>query len=191
MEDRIRLFVKQYESLEGIVHVVADSKEAVEAVASILGGTGAKQIALGELPEGLMDAIAARCRNDKIEILKPPFRKSGLAHSIDRASAGISLADFAIAETGTIVEFTTNDALRLVSSLPETHIGIVKAEDIIDRLMDAAGPISDFYARNQDNGVVTFISGPSRSADIEMRLILGVHGPRASHAIVVLDGVNG
>ncbi len=185
MEPLIKQFKDRYEALNGIVHLVAGSDEAVMVVASVLKEATAERIALAGLPPDLSDAIIEQCEVDGIEVLRPPFNNSGLPHSIDGAKAGISRAAFAIAETGTLVELTRDDSLRLVSSLPEIHIGIIKAEDIIERLFEAAAPIRDFYGQNPDNGVVTFISGPSRSADIEMRLTLGVHGPKASHAIVI------
>jgi len=185
-EQIVKQFKIKYEALDGIVHLVADSNEAIKVVASILNEAAAELIAIGELPEELLYAIAAQCERDEIEILKPPFKNSELLRAIDKAEVGISKAAFAIAETGTIVEFTTNDALRLVSSLPGIHIAIIKAEEIVEKLKEATTPIRDFYAQNPENGVVTFISGPSRTADIEMRLTLGVHGPETSHVIVLM-----
>lgn len=185
-EQIVKKFMIKYEALEGIVHLVDDSSAAVKVVASILNKAAAERIVIAGLPEDLSDAVTSRCEGDEIEVLKPPFNSSELPYSIDEVSAGISKAAFAIAETGTMVEFTTNDAVRLVSSLPNIHICIIKAEEIVDKLMEAATPIRNFYSRNPKNGVVTFISGPSRSADIEMRLTLGVHGPEASHAIVLM-----
>lgn len=191
MDPVIKEFADRYEALEGMVHLAAGPDEAIRAVASILNEAAAKRVALGELPGDLSEVIVKKCEADGIEVLRPPFKGSGLPHSIDGAKAGISGAAFAIAETGTIVEFTRNDALRLVSSLPEIHVGIVQAEDIIRTLMESATLISDFYTQDPGNGAVTFISGPSRSADIEMRLTLGVHGPKASHVIVVMKGFHG
>jgi len=185
-EQTAKQFKNKYETLNGIVHLVSDSNEAVNVVASILNEASAGLIAIGELPEELLYAISAQCETDDMEILKPPFRNSQLLREIDKAEVGISKAAFAIAETGTLVEFTTNDALRLVSSLPGIHIAIIKAEEIVEKLTEAATPIRDFYAQNPKDGAVTFISGPSRTADIEMRLTLGVHGPETSHAIVIM-----
>jgi L-lactate dehydrogenase complex protein LldG len=96
------------------------------------------------------------------------------------------MAAFAIAETGTLVEFTTNDATRLVSTLPRVHIGVCRADAIVETLKDAAVLMRDFYTENPKGAVVTFISGPSRTGDIEMRLTLGVHGPEVAHAVVLV-----
>ena len=83
------------------------------------------------------------------------------------------------------MEFATDDAHRLVSALTLVHIGVFRAADIVENLMEAAAPIRNFYNANPRNATVSFISGPSRTADIEMRLILGVHGPAETHAIII------
>jgi len=75
--------------------------------------------------------------------------------------------------------------MRLVTSLPLVHISLVRALDLVATLKEAAAPIRDFYNENPLNATVSFISGPSRTADIEMRLILGVHGPAETHVIIV------
>lgn len=185
-ELNVKNFMTKYESLNGIVHLVEDARAAVKVVASILNEAAVERLVLAELPGELSDALISRCREDRIDVLKPPFTNSEVPHLIDEVSAGISRAAFAIAETGTIVEFATNDAVRLISSLPNIHICIIKAEEIVERLMEASTPIREFYLRNPKNGVVTFISGPSRTGDIEMRLTLGVHGPGVSHVIVMM-----
>ena len=83
------------------------------------------------------------------------------------------------------MEFAVDDANRLVSVLPLVHIGLFRAADIVENLTDAADPIRNFYIENARNATVSFISGPSRTADIEMRLIHGVHGPAETHTVIV------
>ena len=186
-EETVSEFKEKYESLAGVVHVVDGIAEAAETVFSILREAGSKCVALGDIPEGVAEAVAERCASDGIELVGPRYRSADLPGAIDAAQAGVAGAAFGIAETGTIVEFATNDATRLVSSLPLLHVAVLRAADLVETLMEAAAPIRDFYERNPKDGGVTFISGPSRTADIEMRLTLGVHGPAASHVVVLRE----
>ena len=184
-EDFVQQFKEKYETLAGHVHLAASTTEAADVVVSILRDTEAKRVALGELPEAFRGSLEQRCIEAGMDVLKPPFKSAELPRAIDSAQVGVSWPAFVIAETGTLVEFAKDDALRLVSTLPEVHVGVFCAEDLVETLREAAPPIRDFYAENPRNATVTFISGPSRTADIEMRLTLGVHGPAVAHAVVI------
>lgn len=186
MNDKIvQQFQEKHESLAGIVHLVSGMGEAVEKAVAILQEKEVGKAAMAELPEEFGRNLAQKCTENGMELLKPPFNNADLPKAFDSIQAGISWAAFAIAETGAIVEFTTDDALRLVSALPLVHISLLRASDLISTLKEAAAPIRNFYEENSLNANVSFISGPSRTADIEMRLILGVHGPAETHAIII------
>jgi L-lactate dehydrogenase complex protein LldG len=181
----VQQFQKKHESLAGIVHLVSGVNEAAEQVFSILQEKKAEKVALSELPEDFSQIIEQKITGDSLELLKPPFNNADLPKAFDTIQVGISWAAFAIAETGAIVEFATDDAMRLVTSLPLVHICLVREADFVATLKEAAPPIRTFYEENSLNATVSFISGPSRTADIEMRLILGVHGPAETHVIIV------
>jgi L-lactate dehydrogenase complex protein LldG len=180
--DQFRL---KNESLAGIVHLVSGISEAVEKAFSILQEKEAQNVALSELPDEFQQALEQRCSGVGMNVLKPPFNNAELPGALDAIQAGITWAAFAIAETGAIVDFTTDDSHRLVSALPLVHVIMVRAADMIATLKEAATPIRNFYQNNPQNANVSFISGPSRTADIEMRLILGVHGPAETHVIII------
>ena len=186
MNDKIvQQFQEKHESLAGLVHLVSGVSEAVEKVVSILQEKEAGKVAMAELPEEFGQNFEQKCAENGMELMKPPFNNADLPQAFDSIQAGISWAAFAIAETGAIVEFTTDDSLRLVTALPLVHISVLYASDLILTLKEAASPIRNFFRDNSLNANVSFISGPSRTADIEMRLILGVHGPAETHAIIV------
>ena len=184
-ENIVSQFQKKHESLAGIVHIVSGLNEAADHVFSILQEKKTEKVALGELPEDFGQLLAPKITEDGLELLKPPFSNTDLPKAFDTIQVGISWAAFAIADTGAIVEFATDDSMRLVTSLPLVHISLVRASDLVATLKEAAAPIRDFYNENPLNATVSFISGPSRTADIEMRLILGVHGPAETHVIIV------
>ena len=183
--DLVSQFKHKYESLAGIVHIVEDEAAAAGVVLQILDEVQGRRVALGDLPDPLLNAIETVCTNAGITVLKPPFDNRKLPHAIDATPVGVSRPAFAVAETGSLVEFATNDALRLVSALPQIHVGIFYARDLLATHQEAVAPIREFFIANTQNATASFISGPSRTGDIEMRLTLGVHGPEVAHAVVM------
>ena len=96
------------------------------------------------------------------------------------ADAGISAAQWGIAETGTLVLESSQEQHRLVSLVPPLHIAVLPANRVVNTMAEALQRI----APTIDNRLVTFITGPSRTGDIELTLVLGVHGPHTLHVIV-------
>jgi L-lactate dehydrogenase complex protein LldG len=184
-QDLVSQFKRKYETLAGIVHIAENEAAAAGVVLRILKEAQGRRVALGALPEPLLKTIDSACAAAGIVVLKPPFDNRELPHAIDAAQVGVSWAAFAVAETGSLVEFATDDALRLVSALPRIHVGIFRAYDLLATHKEAAAPIREFFIENTQNATATFISGPSRTGDIEMRLTLGVHGPEVAHAVVL------
>ncbi len=179
------LFKVKFEALKGHVHLVASWEEAAETTRAICEGAGAGRVAVARVPGPFQEALEGWCKKNKTDLLRPPYAADTLPGAIDAAEVGITCVDFAIARTGTLVEVSIDDAARLVSSLPQTHIGLVSARELVDDLDAAAPRLREIFALHPRNCVVSFLSGPSRTGDIEMRLTLGVHGPAAAHAIVL------
>jgi L-lactate dehydrogenase complex protein LldG len=98
---------------------------------------------------------------------------------------GITGCFCAIAETGTLLQLSAHDRPASTSLLPDTHIAIVPAARIVNGMEEAWALV------RREHGAlpraVNFISGPSRTADIEQTLVLGAHGPYRVH-IIVLHG---
>ncbi|HKG62142.1 MAG TPA: LUD domain-containing protein [Pyrinomonadaceae bacterium] len=102
------------------------------------------------------------------------------AHDIFHYEVGISTAQAAIAETGTLVLDSACERHRLVSLVPPVHIAIVNASAIVETLGDAL----TLLQKREISPAITFITGPSRTADIELTLAIGVHGPQELYVIV-------
>jgi L-lactate dehydrogenase complex protein LldG len=101
--------------------------------------------------------------------------------NIFEIDVGITTAQAAIADTGTLVLDSSRERNRLISLVPPVHIAIVDASSIFQTLGEALAFI------HQDGNIspaVTFITGPSRTADIELTLAIGVHGPQQLYVIV-------
>lgn len=178
-------FTRSFQALSGVVHHAATEPAAAETIGAILRSADAGCVALAGLTDSLGTAIQKRCKG--VTVLREPYAARDLPAAIDAADVGVTGITFAIAQTGTLVEISTDDAVRLASSLPRTHIGVVRKQDIIDRYDDAASRIREIVARYDRHLVISFISGPSRTGDIELKLTLGVHGPEQVHAVIV-DG---
>lgn len=179
----VHQFVSVMQSLHGYAHVVPDFQAAAAKAAEICREAGIECVALGDLPDTFSDAFHAHAPTDRI--LAPPYASADLPGAIDAAQAGIGMAAYGIAATGTLVEEAQDDALRLVSALPRTYIGILESSQLLPELKDAAPRLRARFESCPENCVVSFISGPSRTGDIEMILTLGVHGPEIAHAIIV------
>jgi L-lactate dehydrogenase complex protein LldG len=100
---------------------------------------------------------------------------------------GITGAYCAIAETGTLMTLTGPDTPASASLLPETHIAIVDSTRVVPN-MEAAWQLVRREGRRMPRAV-NFISGPSRTADIEQTVTLGAHGPYRVHIILVGTGI--
>ena len=102
------------------------------------------------------------------------------AHDIFGYEVGISTAQAGIAETGTLVLDSACERHRLVSLVPPVHIAIINASAIVETLGDAL----TLLQKKEISPAITFITGPSRTADIELTLAIGVHGPQELYVIV-------
>jgi L-lactate dehydrogenase complex protein LldG len=102
------------------------------------------------------------------------------AHDIFGVDVGISTAQAGIAETGTLILDSACERHRLVSLVPPVHIAIINASAIVATLADAL----TLLQQKEISPAITFITGPSRTADIELTLTIGVHGPQELYVIV-------
>ncbi len=103
------------------------------------------------------------------------------------ADVGVTTVDYALADTGTLVLRTGSGRARSVSLLPPVHIALVKPAQIIPGLDELFPLLADQYSQSngRPDSALTFITGPSRTADIELTLVVGVHGPQELHVILL------
>lgn len=99
-----------------------------------------------------------------------------------RAGFGITCADYALADTGTVVLLTSREEARLISLLPPVNLVLVPQERILSGLDEL---LSLESLPVEQRSAMVLITGPSRTGDIEQILVRGVHGPGEIHAIVV------
>jgi L-lactate dehydrogenase complex protein LldG len=105
-----------------------------------------------------------------VDLISPAANK----HEMALCDLGITEADFLLPETGTLVLRSSAERPRAVSLLPRIHLAIVRPEML-------RADMHQVFAEAKDSHYLVFISGPSRTADIELTVTLGVHGPKALH----------
>ncbi len=105
-------------------------------------------------------------------------------------NVGITSCDCAIAETGTLMMCSRLGHERVASLLPPTHIAIVEQPQIVPDLLDAIAKLAHRGVESLPSNV-TFITGPSKTGDIELQLTTGVHGPGKWLVIVIAGANNG
>jgi len=153
--------------------VVASQTEAIEAVRSIIEMSGAKHIAVSDSP--LVRSVINGWNGVE-------FVPNTPVEYLFASDIGITGAQWAIAETGTLVLVSDAERHRLTSLVPPVHVCLLKADTIRQTL----GEILEL-TRAKLSPVITFITGASRTSDIELTLAIGVHGPGELHVIVIAD----
>jgi L-lactate dehydrogenase complex protein LldG len=102
-----------------------------------------------------------------VELVSPTAEK----HEMALCDLGITEADYLLPETGTIVLHSSAEMPRAVSLLPRVHLAIVRPEML-------RPDMHQVFTKAKDSNYLAFITGPSRTADIELTTTLGVHGPK-------------
>ncbi len=102
------------------------------------------------------------------------------------AASGVTSACFAIADTGTLVLESTPEDVRLASTLPTRHFILLDRSKIVVDGLAAVDSLRRMHQRDTRN-YIAYITGPSRTADIERVLTIGVHGPKQLHILLLDD----
>jgi L-lactate dehydrogenase complex protein LldG len=188
--DVCEVFVREVNEVGGQAMLVHDLRSARLELARLLVDYRARSALcwqhalLGRLglSEVLDELQITRLDFDGLSNLSPLDRRTTLLD----ADIGITTISRAIAETGTLVMWSSPHQERLASLLPPVHIAIVARDQIVPDLIDATNEIA---ALNFDDvpSNISLITGPSKTGDIELQLTTGVHGPGKWHVIVVTD----
>ena len=111
-------------------------------------------------------------------LLDPPLRSAA-----DHIHTALTLVDGGIAETGSLVLDSSSEDIRIATMLAETHVGVVKADSIAASAEDFEKQL-DAALQADEPCYTAFITGASRTADIERVLAIGVHGPKELHILI-------
>jgi L-lactate utilization protein LutC len=175
-------FREALEAVGGRCHVVRGEAEAALAVQGILDLVKPRRVALSNSP--LVRRVLEMVRTDAATLEAPP------PEAIFRCEIGISGAQWAVAETGTLVLESDEERHRLASLVPPVHIAIVAADRVRQTIAEVLDALSE-RPLGALSRTVTFVTGPSRTSDIELTLAIGVHGPAELHVVIVGAEQNG
>lgn len=175
LEGRVATFTARLQAVGGGVRRVPDARAATGAVAQILARHRASRIAFSDL--ALHHSLDAQLAPGSQRI--DPADRAALF----TADAGVTCAQHAIAETGSLVLVSSAERHRLASLVPPLHVAVVASAAIVDTL---AAALAAAHATGPAP-TITIVTGPSRTADIELMLVVGVHGPRHLEVVLVDD----
>ena len=174
MEERISSMTARLDALAGQVVRVSTMDAARDYVAGVIAG---KTAVASNAP------YLAECGIAALDGVRGGLTEaSELTEVCARVDIGITSADYALSDTGTLVMIASPAEARLVSLLPPMHLAVIPKERILTGL-------DELFTLLPDPGAVTssmvLITGPSRTADIEQILIRGVHGPGQETVVIV------
>ncbi|MEX2188963.1 MAG: lactate utilization protein [Pirellulales bacterium] len=132
------------------------------------------------LADLLAELGVAELDHDTLSAMPPEARRTTTL----AADVGITSADFAIAETGTLVMLARPGQERLSSLAPPCHIAVIERRQILPDLFDLFAALDD-AGHDKLPSNLTLITGPSKTGDIELQLTTGVHGPGDWRVVVV------
>jgi L-lactate utilization protein LutC len=171
---RIELFIAAFEKLNGKAYRAGSLVQVSGIITQILGG---RRAVASNAP------FLAGCGITKLQGVESGFTdRLKLREACVHLEAGITSADYALADTGTFVMFSSAEEARMISLLPPCHIAVLPRERILTGLDEL---LTLHQIPSTLSSSMVLITGPSRTADIEQILVRGVHGPGEVHVIVV------
>jgi L-lactate dehydrogenase complex protein LldG len=169
-ESELALFLGEAEKIGAKARRLSGTADIAPALRELVQAEPIKKATLWQTAElqdwGVEDALQSL----GVEIVSPYASNRDLA----QCDLGITGADFALPETGTLVLRSAMEKPRTVSLLPPVHLAIIRPAILradLHQVFDAV----------QHDGYFVFVTGPSRTSDIELTLTVGVHGPKAVH----------
>jgi L-lactate dehydrogenase complex protein LldG len=168
-------FRRAVEAVSGRCTLVAGVADAADVVRAIVRERNATRVAVSDSPLA-REVVGLAAPDTAVTDVSPV--------SLFASDVGVTGVQWGIAETGTLVLVSDAEHHRLASLVPPVHIALLRAVDLRRTLGDVLAEIGGRGVADISR-CVTFITGPSRTSDIELTLALGVHGPVELHVIVL------
>jgi len=170
LDEQIVLFAQNAAQLKADFRPVASLDEAARQLAALAGENGWKRIASHRHPDalGLAEKLGLNClRTDS----------SFAAADLESCDAAVTGCDALVAQTGSVLVTSVSAGGRALSVLPPHHVVVARRSHVVPDLASALHVVRKLYAPHWPS-FLSFITGPSRTGDIERILVLGAHGPK-------------
>jgi len=173
------------------LHRAQGYEDAIEYAVSLIKSLGVDSVVRSDQPVFEALPLDSALGNLGIKITQVSHGKDQSRESLREemigAGIGVTGADYAVAETGSVVVMPRKGLSRLVSLVPPVHLALVRPQDVVETLTDLfLLRRLEFHLNGGEMGsYLNFITGPSRTADIESTLVVGVHGPREVHLVLL------
>ncbi len=167
-EAELELFCAEVRKLSGVAERLASAAAIAPALGRLVEAEQVKRAVLWRTPDLRDWRVAETVAALGVEIVSPDAGSRAVA----ACELGVTGGDVLLGETGTLVLRSTPERPRVASLLPRVHLALVRAAALRPDLHRA-------FAEIRDDPYAVFVTGPSRTADIELTLTLGVHGPKS------------
>ncbi len=169
-ETELNLLLAEIGKLGGKTRRLSNAVDMESAVRDLVQAESIKKATLWQIADLKEFGIEETLRSIGVEIVSPYAANRAVAE----CDLGVTSADFALPETGTLVLRSTAEKPRTVSLLPRVHLAIIRPTIL-------RADLHQVFEAVKGDGYFVFVTGPSRTADIELTLTIGVHGPQALH----------
>ena len=178
-EDRRRILAENLNRLRAEFVHVADAGAAAAFIATRVRERGWRRLAVHDDPLVTAATATAGCETHRVD------RGSFDKRALEACDAGVTACESLVAQTGSALVSSATCGGRSLSVLPHVHFVVATADQVVGTLADAFAHVRERHGGRLPS-MLSFITGPSRTGDIERILVLGAHGPR--ELVVILVG---
>jgi L-lactate dehydrogenase complex protein LldG len=191
--EALERFRQEFERVAGVFHRARDLGAVPEVIGDIARERGIRSLVTWDPAVLGFDAAPALAGRGLSVIAARAGQENEvgrLRHRTDAAAAqlGVTGADLVLAETGTLILLSGAGRPRSTSLLPDVHVAVFGRDRLLESLEQVGVMLEALHVdpdRAMSGAMINFITGPSRTADIELTLTRGVHGPKEVHAFFV------
>ena len=179
--DLIQQMRERAEAVQAIVSIIGTIKEACQYAVAITKKQGGRTIVAAGLKTKEQGYLKNECESSGLRLLEFPLRPHA-----NEIHTSLTIVDGGVAETGTLVLDSTSEDVRIATMLAETHVAVLPALKIKPDTTAFENELNAVLKADVPS-YTAFITGASRTADIERVLAIGVHGPQELHILIIKE----